>query len=70
MIWGVDVASGAVIYKGKVYIGITGNESGKIKDGNKEIGERKKSLIVLTPKKGKDLKTKGDVSYESWREVF
>ena len=67
---GEGIATGAVIYKGKVYIGITGNESGKIKDGNKEIGERKKSLIVLTPKKGKDLKTKGDVSYESWREVF
>jgi len=67
---GEGIATGAVIYKGKVYIGITGNESGKIKDGDKEIGERKKSLIVLTPKKGKDLKTKGDVSYESWREVF
>ena len=66
---GEGIATGAVVYKEKVYIGITGSGSTEIKDekGN-VIGKRQSNLIILTPKK--DSKGKGNVSYESWREVF
>jgi type IV pilus assembly protein PilY1 len=66
---GQGIATGAVIHKGKVYVGISGSGTEDIKDekGN-VIGQRKDNLIVFTPKKGS--KGKGSVSYESWREVF
>ena len=66
---GQGIATGAVIHKGRIYVGISGSGSGDIKDekGN-VIGQRKDNLIVFTPKKGS--KGKGSVSYESWREVF
>jgi type IV pilus assembly protein PilY1 len=66
---GKGISTGAVIYKGRVYIGISGSGSEDIKDekGN-VIGQRKDNLIVFTPKQGS--KGKGSVSYESWREVF
>ena len=66
---GQGIATGAVIHKGKVYVGISGSGTEDIKDekGN-VIGQRKDNLIAFTPKKGS--KGKGSVSYESWREVF
>jgi len=66
---GQGIATGAVIHKGKIYVGISGSGSEDIKDekGN-IIGSRKDNLIVFTPKKGS--KGKGSVSYESWREIF
>jgi type IV pilus assembly protein PilY1 len=66
---GQGIATGAVIYKGKVYVGISGSGTEDIKDekGN-VIGQRKDNLIVFSPQK--DSKGKGNVSYESWREVF
>ena len=66
---GEGIATGAVIHKGKVYIGISGDGSGDIKDeqGN-IIGSRKDNIIVFTPKSS--AKGKGSVTYESWREVF
>ena len=66
---GQGIATGAVIYKGKIYVGISGSGTEDIKDekGN-VIGQRKDNLIVFSPKK--DSKGKGNVSYESWREVF
>jgi len=66
---GQGIATGAVIYKDKIYLGISGSGSEDIKDekGN-IIGSRKNNLIMVTPKKGS--KGKGSVSYESWREVF
>ena len=66
---GQGIATGAVVHKGKVYIGISSSGSEDIKDekGN-IIGQRKDNLIVFTPKQGS--KGKGSVSYESWREVF
>ena len=68
---GGGIATGAVIFKDKVYIAITGDESGAIKDGDEEIGERKKNLIVLTPKTSpEEKKNKGVITYESWREIF
>ena len=68
---GEGIATGAVIFKDKVYIAITGDESGIIKDGDEEIGERKKNLIVLTPKtKAEEKKKTGVITYESWREIF
>ena len=67
---GEGIATGMVIYKDKGYIGITGDESGDIKDeGGNVIGEREDNLIVLTPLSGSS-KAKGSVSYESWREIF
>ena len=69
---GAGIASGAVIFKDKVYLSITGEGSGVIKDGDKEIGERKKNLIVITPKADSEAKTitKGVVVSESWREIY
>jgi type IV pilus assembly protein PilY1 len=68
---GGGIATGAVIFKDKVYIAITGDESGTIKDGDEEIGERKKNLIVLTPKtKAEEKKKTGVITQESWREIF
>ncbi len=66
---GQGIATGVVIYKDKIYIGISGGGSQKLKDekGN-IIGSRKGNLIVLTPTKGS--KSTGTVNYESWREVF
>jgi len=66
---GEGIATGAVIHKGKVYLGISGDGSSDIKDeqGN-IIGSRKDNIIVFTPKSG--AKGKGSVVYESWREVF
>jgi len=70
---GQGIATGAVIYNGSVYVGISGSsDSEVIKDekGN-IIGQRKDNLIVFTPKNPKEeSKSKGPVSYESWREVF
>ena len=66
---GKGIATGAVIYKDKIYIGISGGGSGKILDGDNKIGERKENLIMFNPVKGNE-KSKGSVSLESWREVF
>jgi type IV pilus assembly protein PilY1 len=66
---GKGIATGAVIYKGNIYIGISGGGSGEIKDEDDKIGERKKNLIMLNPAKS-NTKDKGSVSIESWREVF
>jgi len=67
---GEGIATGAVIHKGRVYIGISGSGQQAIKDEKgKTIGQRKDNLIVFTPKKGSGSR-KGSVSYESWREVF
>ncbi len=66
---GQGIATGAVVHKGRIYVGISGSGSEDIKDekGN-VIGSRKDNLIVFTPKKAS--KGKGSISYESWREVF
>jgi len=67
---GEGIATGMVIYKGKGYIGITGDGTGDIKDKDGEvIGKRKDNLIMITPLSGNS-KAKGSVTYESWREVF
>jgi hypothetical protein len=66
---GKGIATGAVIYKDKIYLGISGGGSGEINDGDGKIGERKKNLIILNPVKG-NTKDKGSVTIESWRQVF
>jgi type IV pilus assembly protein PilY1 len=66
---GEGVATGPVIHKGKIYIGISGGGTGDLKDDSgKVVGSRKDNLIVLSPKKGS--KSKGSATHESWREVF
>ena len=43
----------------------------EMKDGDKEIGERKGNLIVITPVEKEDKKTiQGKITTESWREIF
>lgn len=66
---GDGVATGAVVFKGKIYVGISGTGTGVIKDasGNK-IGDRQGNLIILEPNKG--AKGAGAITYESWREIF
>ena len=66
---GEGIATGAIIHKGKVYIGISGGGSGDLKDeSGKVVGSRKDNLIILSPRKGS--KGKGSVTHESWREAF
>ena len=66
---GEGIATGAVIHKGKVYIGISGGGIGDLKDDSGNVvGSRKNNLIVLTPRKSS--KGKGSVTHESWREIF
>jgi type IV pilus assembly protein PilY1 len=66
---GQGVATGPVIHKGKIYIGIGGGGAGDLKDDSGNIvGSRKDNLIVLTPRKGS--KGKGSMTQESWREIF
>ena len=70
---GGGIATGAVVFKDKIYIGITGDadKDEVMKDGDKEIGERKGNLIVITPVEKEDKKTiQGKFSTESWREIF
>ena len=63
---GVGIATGAVIYKNRIYIGIsgTGKKSGTLPKG----WSQKDNIIVGTPSKAS--KGKGAVQYESWREIF
>ncbi|HIK76542.1 MAG TPA: VWA domain-containing protein, partial [Gammaproteobacteria bacterium] len=66
---GRGIATGVTVHKGKIYIGISGSESGDLKDETgKIVGTRDENLIVINPKKPS--KGKGEVSHESWREVF
>jgi len=65
---GEGIPTGAVAYKGKIYLGISGDASGEIKDKDGIIGQRKKNLVVLNPTKG--LTVKDAVSLESWREIW
>jgi len=67
---GEGIATGAVVYNNKVYVGISGSGSGDIKDdkGN-VVGKKVKNLIVITPKSGGTIGG-GGIVQESWRELF
>jgi len=67
---GEGIATGAVVYNNKVYVGISGSGSGDVKDdkGN-VVGKKVKNLIVITPKSGGKIGG-GGINQESWRELY
>jgi type IV pilus assembly protein PilY1 len=67
---GEGIATGAVIFNNNIYVGITGEGSGDVKDdqGN-VIGKKTNNLIVITPKESGSIGG-GIITQESWREIF
>jgi Mg-chelatase subunit ChlD len=67
---GEGIATGAVVYKDNIYLGVSGAESADLKDdkGN-VVGQKTDNIIVITPKKTGS-KSKGSLTEESWREIF
>ena len=67
---GEGIATGAVIFNKKIYVGITGEGSSDIKDdqGN-VIGKKTNNLIVITPS-GSGALGDGKITQESWREIY
>jgi hypothetical protein len=67
---GEGIATGAVIFKNKIYVGISGAGSGDIKDdqGN-VIGKKVNNIIVINPAAGNTVGG-GNITQESWREIF
>jgi type IV pilus assembly protein PilY1 len=68
---GKGIATGVVIHKGKIYIGISGNEQkDDLKDEQgKIIGKKTGNIIILeTSNSGAGGKPK--ITNESWREIF
>ena len=67
---GEGIATGAVVHKGVVYIGISGSGSGDIKDKDgKVIGKKKDNIILLKPS-GSGSVGNGNITQESWREIY
>ena len=67
---GEGIATGAVVHKGVVYIGISGSGSGDIKDKDgKVIGKKKDNIILLKPS-GSGSIGNGAITQESWREIY
>ena len=67
---GEGIATGAVVHKGIVYIGISGDGSGDIKDKDgKVIGKKKDNIILLKPS-GSGSIGNGAITQESWREIY
>jgi Tfp pilus tip-associated adhesin PilY1 len=67
---GQGIATGAVVHKGIVYIGISGEGSGDIKDKDgKVIGKKKDNIILLKPS-GSGSVGNGTITQESWREIY
>jgi len=67
---GEGIATGAVIFNNKIYVGISGSGSGDVKDdkGN-VVGKKVKNIIVLNPAAGNTVGN-GKITQESWREIF
>jgi len=67
---GQGIATGAVIFKNKVYVGISGSAPSDVKDeqGN-VVGKKTKNLIVITPSGNGGLGN-GKITQESWREIY
>ena len=67
---GEGIATGAVIYKNKIYIGISGSGSGDLKDDQgKVVGKKVNNIIVINPAAGNTVGG-GNITQESWREIF
>ncbi|MDB9938371.1 PilC/PilY family type IV pilus protein [Candidatus Thioglobus sp.] len=67
---GEGIATGAVIFKNKIYVGISGAGSGDVKDdqGN-VVGKKVNNIIVINPAAGNTVGG-GNITQESWREIF
>ena len=67
---GEGIATGAVIFKNKIYVGISGAGSGVVKDeqGN-VVGKKVNNIIVISPAAGNTVGG-GNITQESWREIF
>ena len=70
IILGDGIATGVVVHKNKIYVGIGGSGSADVKDdqGN-VVGTRKGNIITIEPLSSG---TAGDgvITQESWREIF
>ena len=67
---GEGIATGAVVHKNIVYIGISGGGSGEIKDSKGNvIGKKEDNIILLSPS-GSGVIGDGKISQESWREIY
>ena len=67
---GEGIATGAVIFNNKIYVGISGGGSGDVKDDKGNIvGKKVKNLIVLNPAAGNTVGG-GKITQESWREIY
>ena len=67
---GEGIATGAVIFKNKIYVGISGAGSGDVKDEQGVvIGKKVNNIIVINPAAGNTVGG-GNITQESWREIF
>jgi len=67
---GEGIATGAVIFKNKIYVGISGSGSGDLKDDQgKVVGKKVNNIIVINPAAGNTVGG-GNITQESWREIF
>jgi hypothetical protein len=67
---GDGIATGVVVYKDKIYVGIGGSGSVDVKDeqGN-VVGQRQGNIITIEPPSG-GAGGGGVITQESWREIF
>jgi len=67
---GEGIATGAVIYNNVIYIGISGGGSGDVKDAQGNvIGKKTDNIIILNPENSGAIGD-GQITQESWREIF
>ena len=68
---GSGIATGAVIYKGNIYLGVSGEGSEEIKDSKGVVvGKKENNIIVVEPKSKGGAIGVTTIKNESWREVF
>ena len=68
---GSGIATGAVIYKDNIYLGVSGTGSEDLKDADgKVVGKKNNNIIVITPKAKGGTPGSVKITPESWREIF
>ena len=68
---GSGIATGAVVYKGNIYLGVSGEGSEEIKDSKGVVvGKKENNIIVVKPKSKGGAIGVTKIKNESWREVF
>jgi type IV pilus assembly protein PilY1 len=68
---GSGIATGAVVYKGNIYLGVSGEGSEEIKDSKGVVvGKKENNIIVVEPKSKGGAIGVTTIKNESWREVF